>query len=401
MTDLLVRGIGRLLTMQGSGVGVVEDAAVVVTDGLVSWVGHSPDLPAGLGDRPELDAGGACVTPGFVDPHTHLIWAGSRRDDFVDRLDGTSYAEVAARGGGIHSTVQQTRAASYAELYDAAAARIYAAARTGTTTLEIKTGYGLSPDDECRLLDVADDLRRHCPEAIETTYLGAHAVPPDSGRTPYVNEIIGELPNAWMHNAGWCDVFCDAGAFTLDEARRILTAAREAGLGLRLHAEQIERTGAAELAAELGCASADHLDHVDTAGARAMAAAGVVGVLLPASTLTLGHGNWDAWRTLDGAGVTVALGTDCNPGTSWCESMPYVMALACLSYRMPVEAAFRAATVNAAAALRRTDVGRVVVGARGDLAILNADHEADLLAHLGAVPVAATVTAGATTHSGV
>lgn len=395
MTDLVVRGIGRLLTMAGSGVGLIEDAAVVVTDGRVAWTGLERDLPAGLADRPELDAGGACVTPGFVDPHTHLIWAGSRRGDFVDRLEGKSYAEIAALGGGIHSTVQATRQASYADLYAAAVARIEAASRSGTTTLEIKSGYGLSPLDESRLLDVADDLRRTRPEVIETTYLGAHAVPLDSGRTPYVNEIVDELPNAWMHNARWCDVFCDVGAFTLDETRRILTAARAAGLGLRMHAEQIERTGAAELAAELGCASADHLDHVDDAGARAMAAAGVVGVLLPAATLTLGHGNWDAARVLTEAGATIALGTDCNPGTSWCESMPYVIQLACLAYRMPVEAAFRAATVNAAAALRREDVGRIAVGVRGDLAVLNADHEADLVAHVGADPVRVTVTAGA------
>jgi imidazolonepropionase len=164
-----------------------------------------------------------------------------------------------------------------------------------------------------------------------------------------------------------------------------------------MHAEQIERTGAAELAAELGCASADHLDHVDAAGARALAAAGVVGVLLPAATLTLGHGNWGAARVLAEAGATIALGTDCNPGTSWCESMPYVIQLACLAYRMPVEAAFRAATVNSAAALRRDDVGRIAVGMRGDMAVLAADHEADLVAHLGATPVSATVTAGSPT----
>jgi imidazolonepropionase len=394
VSDVVVRRIGRLLTMEGTGVGLVEDAAVVVTDGLVSWLGADRDLPAGLADRPELDAAGACVSPGFVDPHTHLIWAGSRREDFVDRLDGTSYAEMAALGGGIHSTVRATRAASYADLLAATVARVEAASRTGTTTIEIKSGYGLTQRDECRLLDVANDVRAVRGEAIETTYLGAHAVPLDAGRTAYVNEVLAEIPNARAHNAKWCDVFCDAGAFTVDEARRILTAAREAGLGLRIHAEQIERTGAAELAAELGCASADHLDHVDEVGARAMAAAGVVGVLLPGATLTLGGGNWGAARVLAAAGVTIALGTDCNPGTSWCESMPYVIQLACLGYRMTVDAAFRAATVGAAAALQRSDVGRIAVGMRGDLAVLAAGHEADVVAHLGAAPVSATVTAG-------
>ncbi|MEP7055887.1 MAG: imidazolonepropionase [Actinomycetota bacterium] len=394
MNDLVVRRIGRLLTMAGTGVGALEDAAVVVRGGAIEWVGSDRDLPTGLGSVAELDAGGACVTPGFVDPHTHLIWAGSRREDFVDRLCGMSYAEIAALGGGIHSTVRATRAASYDDLVAAALSRVESASRNGTTTLEIKTGYGLNPRDESRLLDVAGAVRGLRPEAIEVTYLGAHAVPRDSGRTPYINEVLAELPNARARNAQWCDVFCDVGAFSVDESRRILTAAREVGLGLRIHAEQIERTGAAELAAEMGCASADHLDHVDAAGAVAMATAGVVGVLLPACALTLGHGNWAAARTLQEAGVTIALGTDCNPGTSWCESMPYVIQLAVLAYRMPVEDALRAATINAAAALRRDDVGRVAVGQRGDLAVLAADHEADLVAHLGTTPVSATVTAG-------
>jgi imidazolonepropionase len=250
--------------------------------------------PPGIGDVAELDAAGACVTPGFVDPHTHLVWAGSRRDDFVDRLAGVPYTEVAARGGGIHSTVRQTRAASYTDLVEQAGARVDAMSRTGTTTVEIKSGYGLTEPDELRLLDVTDELRRTRGEAVESTLLGAHAVPPETDRAAYVDAVVAMLPAARAHRAGWCDVFCDRGAFTVDEARRVLTAARDAGLGLRIHAEQIARTGAAELAAELGCASADHLDHVDAAGARALAAAGVVGVLLPACTLTMGHGDWGA-----------------------------------------------------------------------------------------------------------
>lgn len=399
MSDLVVRRIGRLLTMAGDGVGAIESAAVVVTAGRVAWVGADRDLPGGYGEVGELDAAGACVTPGFVDPHTHLVWAGSRRDDFVDGLAGESYPAIAGRGGGIQSTVRATRAASYGELLSAAVERVESAARTGTTTLEIKSGYGLTPGDECRLLDVADDVRGRRGEVIESTYLGAHAVPPDMGRAAYVDEVLATLPVARAHHAKWCDVFCDRGAFTVDEARRILTAARSVGLGLRLHAEQIEHTGAAELAAELRCASADHLDHVDPAGARALAAAGVVGVLLPACTLTMGHGDWSAARTLREAGASIALGTDCNPGTSWCESMPYVIQLACLGYRMTVEEAFRGATINAAAALQRDDIGRVAIGARGDFAVLAAAHEADLVAHLGASPVTATVTAGSSSRT--
>ena len=392
MTDLVVRRIGRLLPMTSAP---VENAAVVVRDGAVAWVGPEADLPAGLGDAAELDAGGACVVPGFVDPHTHAVWAGSRRQDFVDRLAGVPYGDILARGGGIHSTVRATRDASYVDLLMATSERLGAMRATGTTTVEIKSGYGLEPWAEARILDVVGDLGGMVGGVLEPTYLGAHAVPPDRDREEYVAEVIAELPVARFHNARWCDVFCDEGAFTVEEARRILTAAREHGLGLRIHADQLARIGATELAAELGCASADHLDHLTAEGARALAAGGVVGVLLPACALTMRHGRWDAARHLRDAGATIALGTDCNPGTAWCESMPYVIQLACLAYGLSVDEAFRAATVGAAAALRRTDVGRVEPGARGDLAVLNAAHEADLVAHLGAAPVAHTVVGGA------
>ncbi|HVF03762.1 MAG TPA: imidazolonepropionase [Frankiaceae bacterium] len=392
MTDLLVRGIGRLLPMTAPP---VPSAAVVIRGGSVAWVGPEADLPAGLGDGPELaelaelDAGGACVVPGFVDPHTHAVWAGSRRADFEQRLAGVPYGDILGRGGGIHSTVRATRAASYDDLLALTTERLAAMRATGTTTVEMKSGYGLTPDDELRLLDVAVAAG-----AGEVTYLGAHAVPPDRDRDAYVAEVVATLPAARERGAAWCDVFCDEGAFTVDEARRVLTAARAAGLGLRLHADQLARIGATELAAETGCASADHLDHLAPEGARALAAAGVVAVLLPACALTMRHGRWDAARHLRDAGATIALGTDCNPGTSWCESMPYVIQLGCLAYGLSVEEAFRAATLGAAAALRRTDIGHLAVGARGDLAVLNADHEADLVAHLSAVPVRHTVVGG-------
>ncbi len=375
--DLVVRRIGRLLPMSGD---LVEDAALVVRDGDVTWLGPDAALPAGLPEAPELDAGGACVVPGFVDPHTHLVWAGSRRDDFVGRLAGEPYTP-----GGIHSTVRQTRAATDTDLAALVAGRVAAMWANGTTTVEVKSGYGLTPADERRLLDVAAAV------TTEVTYLGAHAVPPDRDRDDYVAEVIATLPDV---RARWCDVFCDDGACTVDAARRSLTAARAAGLGLRIHAEQLARTGAAELAAELGCASADHLDYLDAAGAAALAGAGVVGVLLPACALTMRHGRWDAARVLRDAGATIALGTDCNPGTSWCESMPYAVQLGCLGYGLSVAEAFRAATAGAARALRRTDVGHLGVGARGDLAVLDADHEADVVAHLGARAVRRTVIGG-------
>lgn len=389
--DLVVRRIGRLLAMTGQ---VLDRAALVVRAGRVDWLGPERELPAGLGPLPELDAGGAAVLPGFVDPHTHLVWAGSRRAEFVARLAGTAYD-----GGGIATTVAATRATDSATLLALARDRASAALAGGTTTIEVKTGYGLDPQTELRLLDVIAALAAAGPQRVEATYLGAHVVPPGRDRTGYVDEVVATLPAARARGARWCDVFCDRGAFDLAETRRILTAAGAAGLGARMHADQLAATGAARLAADLGCASADHLDRVDEAGARALAAAGTVAVLAPAATLTVagvtpGAAGWDAARRLAAAGVRIALATDANPGTSWCESMPYVIQLGCLGLGMSVEAALRGATAYAADALRRPDLGRLAPGTAGDLVVLAAEHEADLVAHLGAPAVGSVVIAG-------
>ena len=383
--NLTVRGIGRLLTMTGDPLAA---AAVVVRDGRVAWVGPDADLPAGAPEE-QLDAAGSCVVPGFVDAHTHLLWAGVRRGEFVARLAGTAYD-----GGGIRTTVAATAQASDEELLALAAGRAAAAVSHGTTTMEVKTGYGLTPDAELRLLRLVGELAGRTPLRLEATYLGAHVVPAGRDRDDYVAEVLATLPAAAAGGARWCDVFCDEGVFTVEEARRILTAARAEGLGLRLHAEEIARTGAAGLAAELGCASADHLEHVSPEDARAMAAAGVVGVLLPTVTLSLRSQAWGHAAVLREAGVELALATDCNPGTSWCESMPYAIQLACLAMGLSVDEAFRAATVGAARSLRRDDVGHLGVGAHGDLAVLAAEHEADVVAHLGGRPVTRTVVGG-------
>jgi imidazolonepropionase len=386
--DLLVRNVGRLLPMRESADEVVEDAAVRVQDGVVVWVGKDRDLVPGP-DAPELDAEGRVLVPGFVDPHTHLVWAGTRREEFVARLAGESYD-----GGGITTTVAATRAASDDELFALAAARGERMIANGTTTVEIKTGYGLTPEHELRCLDVIARLGVDLPWNVEATYLGAHVVPDGRDRHEYVDEVVATVPAAAAHGARWVDVFCDEGIFTLDETRRILQAAATSGLGTRLHAEEIAHTGAADLAAELRCASADHLEHVTAEGAHAMAAAGVVGVLLPTVTLSLRTFAFGQYAVLRDAGVPLALSTDCNPGTSWCESMPYVVQLACLVYGMPVRDALWSATRGGAAALRRTDVGRVEVGHRADLALLDVEHEADLVAHLGSAACAATVLGG-------
>lgn len=387
--NLTVRGAGRVLTMTGPP---LEGAAVVVRDGRVAWTGPEAALPA---DAPEevLDVEGAAVVPGFVDAHTHLVFAGVRRGEFVARLAGERYD-----GGGIRTTVEATRAAGTDELLRLAAGRAAAALAHGTTTMEVKTGYGLDRDEELRLLEVVRLLRAETPVRLEATYLGAHVVPAGRDRLDYVDEVVATLPAAAAHGARWCDVFCDQGVFTVDEARRILTAARAHGMGLRLHAEEIARTGAAALAAELGCASADHLEHVTADDARAMAAAGVVGVLLPTVTLSLRSQAWGHAAVLRDAGVELALATDCNPGTSWCESMPYAVQLACLAMGLSVDEAFRAATLGAARSLRRDDVGHLGAGAWGDLAVLDAEHEADVVAHLGAPAVRHTVVGGRVVH---
>ena len=386
MGDLVVRHVGRLTTWRGP---VVEDAAVVITGGVVAWTGHDNDLPVGLGEVQELDAAGAAVLPGFVDSHTHAVWAGSRRDDFIGRVSGAAYTPH-----GIHSTVAATRSASYDELLALTTGRLIEMRRHGTTTVEIKSGYGLTPGDEVQLLTVARQAADKTGLTATTTYLGAHVVPPDRDRTAYVDEVIATIPAAIDAGAQWCDVFCDDGAFTVDETRRILTAARDAGLGLRMHAEQIAHSGDAALAAQLGCASADHLDHVSDADADALAKAGVVATLVPVASLYSRSMRWDHAQTLRDVGCTLAIATDCNPGTAWCESMPYAMQLACLAMGLDVETTLRAATLGGAAALRRDDVGHLGVGARGDLVVVNSDHESDLLGHLGTQAVMRTVTDG-------
>lgn len=386
MGDLVVRRIGRLTTWARPR---VVDAALIATDGVVTWVGADRDLPAGLGEVKELDAAGAAVIPGFVDCHTHAAWAGERRADFVARLDGGQYAP-----GGIASTVTATRAASDDDLAELTRGRLAAMLAAGTTTVEVKSGYGLTAAHECRLLSAIGRAAASQPVGVEATYLGAHVVPTGIERAAYVAEVIATLPEARRRGAAWCDVFCDEGAFSVEEAYRILDAAKRQGFGLRMHAEQLAHTGAARLAAHLGCASADHLDHVDAVDAAALAATGVVGVLVPVASLYSRSQRWSHAKTLRDAGVMLAIATDCNPGTAWCESMPYAVQLACLGMGLGVDEALRAATLGGATALRLDDRGQLGVGARADLVVLTSDHEVDLVAHLGAPAVGTTVIAG-------
>jgi len=386
VASLIVRSIGRLTTWHGP---VVADAAVIIRDGFVEWTGPDRELPSGRGDLPEYDARGLAVLPGFVDSHTHSVWAGNRREDFIGRVSGEGYTPH-----GINSTVAATRAASYDELLARATERLLQMRAHGTTTVEVKSGYGLTPGDEIQLLTVARQAAEQAEMPVETTYLGAHVVPDGRDRADYVDEVVNTLPAALGAGARWCDVFCDDGAFTVEESRRILTAAREQGLGLRIHAEQLTHSGAAQLAAELGCASADHLDFVTADDATALARAGVVATLVPVASLYSRSLRWDHAQTLRDADCTLAIATDCNPGTAWCESMPYAMQLACLAMGLDVETTLRAATLGGALALGRKNVGHLGIGARGDLVVVNSDHEADLIGHLGTDAVIQTVVDG-------
>lgn len=383
--DLLVRRIGRLLPMSAPP---LPDAAVLIRAGRVAWFGSDRDLPGG-DQVAEIDAAGALVTPGFVDSHTHAVWAGTRREEAQARLAGRPYA-----AGGIRTTVEATRAATAEDLVGGTVARLRTMLAGGTTTVEVKTGYGLSPEHELRLLDVIGVAAAEVPLRVEATYLGAHVVPEGTDAKSYVEEVVATLPAARDRGARWCDVFCDEGAFSPAQAERVLRAARQAGLGLRLHAEELAPSGGAALAARLHVASADHLEHVTPESARSLAKAGVVAGLLPVVPLVLRSGRHDHAAILREAGVRLAVATDCNPGTAWCESMVEAVRLACLLLRLSPLEALEAATAGGAAALRRTDVGHLGLGARGDLAVFGEAHEVDLVTHIGSSAVTGAVVGG-------
>lgn len=368
------------MTNQSTGtdlLGIVRDAAVLVTDGLVEWVGADADVPAGE-DREEIDFGGRAALPGFVDAHTHVVFAGDRADEFAQRLRGDSYEEIMAAGGGIVSTVAATRAAGD-ELFDQSARRVATMGRSGTTTVEIKSGYGLDVATEVRILEVAQQIGRRLPVDVVPTFLGAHAVPAEyeADRDAYLDLVVDEMLPACAPLARFCDVFCDRGAFTIDEARRVIDAGARHGLIPRLHADQLASSGGANLAASSGAASADHLDHVTQGEIAAMAEAGTVAVLLPGVSLSL-RIPYPDHRPLLEAGVVVALATDANPGTSYVLTMPFVVALACLEMGMSVEQAVWSATRGGALALRLPDRGRIAPGAIADLVVLDAEAPAAL-----------------------
>lgn len=384
--SVLVRGIAELVTNEeslgdGSPLGLLADAALVVADGRVVWVGSDRRPPPA--DR-VVDLGGRAVLPGFVDSHTHLVFAGDRSAEFAARAAGARYD-----GGGIASTVAATRAADDDELRALLGARVAAARALGTTTVEVKSGYGLDVATEVRLLRLAGEVTE------ETTFLGAHVVPAGAARAGYLDLVTGPMLAACAPHARWVDVFCEPAsphAFDVDEARAVLLAGRAAGLGLRVHGNQLGPGPGVRLAVELGAASVDHCTFLSDADVDALAGSSTVATLLPAVEFSTRTPYPDARRLLD-AGVRVALASDGNPGTSWTTSVPFVVALAVRECGMTPAEAVHAATAGGAAALRRSDVGHLGVGARADLAVLDAPDHVHL-AYRPGMPIARALDLG-------
>lgn len=381
--SLLIDNIGSLVTNDpalGQGMlGLVEDAALVVEDGVVTWAGPRPRIPEGAA-RERLDAEGRAVIPGFVDSHAHLVFAGDRTREFEARMSGRPYT-----AGGIRTTVAATRAATDDELRANLRRLVAEALRSGTTTVECKSGYGLTVEDESRSLRLAAE------QADEVTYLGAHVVPPEYAGKPdaYVDLVRGEMLDACAPHARWIDVFCDRGAFDGDQTRAILAAGKERGLVPRVHAGQLGPGPGVAIAVELGAASADHVTHLSDADVEALAASETVATLLPGAEFSTRSPYPDARRLLD-AGATVALAADCNPGSSYTTNIPFCIALAVRDMNMTPAEAVWAATMGGARALRRTDVGHLAPGARADLVLLDASSPVHLSYRPG-VPLVAQV----------
>lgn len=355
----------RRLSALWTGRAIARDVAVLLRDGRVEYVVHDAEAKCPA-DAEEFDASGSIGMPGLVDCHTHAVWAGTRLGDFVRRLGGESYAGILEGGGGIHTTVRATRAASEAELTSLLGARLSSMLDRGVTTVEVKSGYGLGIVDEARLLRVVRSVAGS--QRVVTTFLGAHAIPPDRDRVDYVNDVCGPMLAACAPFASAIDVYCDRGAFTLAEAERILLAGKAAGLQVKAHAEQVEFTGVAAMAARLGALSCDHLERIDDAGIAAMAEFGTIAVLLPGAMLYLRDPAPPVAR-LRAAGVPLAVATDFNPGSSPVSDLWTCATLACLTMGLTPEEALAGITSVAARALGLAGVGAVEAGSVGDLAI--------------------------------
>jgi imidazolonepropionase len=383
VSKLAVVGCSQLVTLAGPArprlgsaemrdLAIIADGAMLIEDGRIQSVGTRSDIENRLApDCEVVDAGRRVVLPGFVDAHTHPVFAGNRVNEFEQRASGATYAEIAAAGGGIRSTVRQTRAANEDALRSAAQKYVAWFLENGTTTIEAKSGYGLRPEDEYKLLRVIGSIQ---PLRTVPTFLGAHEIPDEFRKDPakYMDLVVEEmLPKVARERlAEYCDIFCEPGIFGIEDSRRILTAARTLGLGLRLHADQLSRSGAAVLAAELGATTADHLEHTDAMGIAALKAAGVQPVLLPGSVYALGSSRYPDARAMLDSGLAVVLATDFNPGSSPTASMAMILSLASTQMKMTPAEAVSATTINAAYTLNRGDeIGSLEPGKRADFVI--------------------------------
>ena len=379
--------------------GLIDDAALVLDGERVLWVGERQALPAELRARclQQQDGGGALITPGLIDCHTHLVYAGDRAREFELRLNGASYEQIARSGGGIASTVRDTRAASPEALQAQSLVRLQALMAQGVTTVEIKSGYGLALESERQMLQVARALGRELPVSVCTTFLGAHAVPPEfAGRSDdYVDAVLAML--AQLHAEGLVDAvdaFCEGIGFSPAQTRRVFAAAQALGLSVKLHAEQLSDSGGAALAAGFGALSCDHLEWLSEEGAAAMAAAGTVAVLLPGAFYFLRETRLPPLALLRQHGVPMAIATDCNPGSSPCSSLLLMLNMACTLFRMTPEEALAGVTRHAARALGLSDRGVIAPGMRADLVLWDVRHPAELSYAIGANPYRQTIFGG-------
>ncbi len=391
MKSLAVLHASQLVTLAGpqqpragsdmSNLAIIRDGGMLITDGKIDIVGLSDRIEKNASSAEIIDAGGRVVLPGFVDAHTHLVFAGNRLDDFERRARGETYEQIAKAGGGIWSTVEKTRAASGDELFAQAQKHTEWFLRCGTTTVEAKSGYGLTVEDELKILRVMSRLNEETPLEIVPTFLGAHAVPREMDADEYIELVIDEmLPRiATEKLAEFCDVFCERGYFDVKKSRRILTAARELGLRLRIHADQLTSSGGAKLAAELEATTADHLEKTDEQGIAAMKSVGVQPVLLPGSVYALGSTDYPRAREMIEAGLAVVIATDFNPGSSPTASMPMILSLACTQMKMSPPEAITAATINAAYSLNRGDrIGSLERGKLANFSVFDCEDYREL-----------------------
>jgi len=408
--NLFIKNIAQLVTVASHGkpfkigaamhdIGVIEHAGVLCREGKIAWVGRMHEFQEALpGDMPELDAEGATVFPGFVDSHTHAMFAGDRAGEFALRSRGATYQEIAEAGGGIISTITEVRAASKKDLKRSTARHLSEMMKHGTTTVEIKTGYGLDMDSEVKMLEAINELSDEEMIGVVPTFLGAHAVPPefrgDAGG--YVRLVVDKMiPYAGKRNlAAFCDVFCEKGYFDLKQTEAILHAGKTHGMAAKVHAEELTLLGGAELAARIGAVSADHLEHISDDGIEAMRKKGVVAGLLPGVSFFLNHGYAPARKLID-AGVPVAIASDFNPGSCMSFSMPLMMTIACTHMRMTPEEAITACTLHGAAALGRASVcGSVEVGKDADLVVVDSPDYRTIAYHFGSNHVTHTIKRG-------